>query len=531
MASSDHFEPDIDRGTILIALFSVECSVSLLFLFLRLWARSSIRARGWDDIFMIITWILFAVATVFIGVIGAKGGARHIYYLDHAQAIYMTELNWIIQPFVIMALGTGKIAVCILFLRIFGSTSKWRTRTIWFLMILPSILTILTVIFTFAQCKEAAALWDSDVRKATYCWEPHVQSDFSISTQSVNCAVDFILAFLPLTFIWNLRLSLRKKVAVFVLLSGALFSGICAAIKTSQLVHLASRSDFTWEMFWIHIWTGTEIFVIIICGSIPTLSPLWERFSCGKTSPGCASLYGANVCRTALLSFNVRLVKSPLAFRKYQSNLKARVNDMQEQLPARPLLAAYVANLVSLPSRLVSALVTTLTTIAKITGNSISPCWINTVRDIIHKHYETPLSINTILLLRPGFLYEYIIDLLRLRSNCLVVVYLVVALMDPELAATTGGLWAMRQCKSKPSAGQPFDKEEIQRGVWAVEYAISKTFKEESERASRMYPAVMFILCTEKCYQPHRRCGRKSRTVEDMSREYALTYPTKHENG
>ncbi|OTA95597.1 hypothetical protein M434DRAFT_69178 [Hypoxylon sp. CO27-5] len=282
MASSDHSEQDIDRGTTLIALFSVECGVSLLFLFLRLWARSSIGARGWDDIFMIVTWVLFAVATVFIGAIGAKGGARHIYYLDHAQAIYMTELNWIIQPFVIMALGTGKIAVCILFLRIFGSTSKWRTRSIWFLMILPSILTILTVIFTFAQCKNAAALWDSDVRNTTYCWEPHVQSDFSISTQSVNCAVDFILAFLPLTFIWNLRLSLRKKVAVFVLLSGALFSGICAAIKTSQLVHLASRSDFTWEMFWIHIWTGTEIFVIIICGSIPTLSPLWERFSCGK---------------------------------------------------------------------------------------------------------------------------------------------------------------------------------------------------------------------------------------------------------
>ncbi|KAI0139012.1 hypothetical protein F4776DRAFT_617705 [Hypoxylon sp. NC0597] len=282
MASSDHSEPDIDRGTTLIALFSVECGVSLLFLALRLWARSSIGARGWDDIFMTITWILFAVATAFIGVIGSKGGARHIYYLDHTQAIYMTELNWIIQPFVIMALGTGKIAVCILILRIFGSTSKWRTRGIWFLMILPSILTILTVIFTFAQCKDTAALWDPDVRMTTDCWEPQAQSDFSISTQSVNCAVDFILAFLPLTFIWNLRLSLRKKVAVVTLLSGALFSGICAAIQTSQLVHLASRSDFIWEMFGIHVWTGTEIFVIIICGSIPTLSPLWERFSCGK---------------------------------------------------------------------------------------------------------------------------------------------------------------------------------------------------------------------------------------------------------
>ncbi|KAI1141767.1 hypothetical protein F5Y05DRAFT_272425 [Hypoxylon sp. FL0543] len=294
MASSITTEPDIDRGSTLIALFSAECGVSLLFTALRLWARSSIGARGWDDIFMAITWILFAVSTVFIGLIGANGGARHIYYLDDAQAIYTTELNWIIQPFVIMALGTGKIAVCILILRLFGSTSKWRTRGIWFLMILTSILTILTVIFTFAQCKNAKALWDPAVRAATYCWEPEIQSNFSISTQSVNCAVDFILAFSPITFIWKLRLSLRKKIAVIVLLSGALFSGICAAIKTSQLVHLASRSDFTWEMFGIHVWTGTEIFVIILCGSIPTLSPLWDKFSreklrtstAGSTWPG-----------------------------------------------------------------------------------------------------------------------------------------------------------------------------------------------------------------------------------------------------
>ncbi|KAI0836396.1 hypothetical protein F5Y06DRAFT_305367 [Hypoxylon sp. FL0890] len=282
MASSTHPEPDIDRGTTLIALFSAECGVSLLFLALRLWARSSIGARGWDDIFMAITWVLFAVSTVFIGLIGANGGARHIYYLDESQAIYMTELNWVIQPFVIMALGTGKIAVCILILRLFGSTSKWRTRGIWFLMILTSILTILTVIFTFAQCKVATALWDPAIRAKTYCWDPVIQSNFSISTQSINCAVDFILAFLPVTFIWKLRLSLRKKIALVVLLSGALFSGICAAIKTSQLVHLAARSDFTWGMFGIHVWTGTEIFVIILCGSIPTLSPLWDRFSRDK---------------------------------------------------------------------------------------------------------------------------------------------------------------------------------------------------------------------------------------------------------
>ena len=50
-------DPDIDRGPIIIGVYSAECFLSLIVLILRLWARSSISAVGWDDIFMIITWV------------------------------------------------------------------------------------------------------------------------------------------------------------------------------------------------------------------------------------------------------------------------------------------------------------------------------------------------------------------------------------------------------------------------------------------------------------------------------------------
>jgi hypothetical protein len=33
-------------------------------------------------------------------------------------------------------------------------------------------------------------------------------------------------------------------------------TGICAAIKTSKLVSLNERSDFTWETFSLFMWTG-----------------------------------------------------------------------------------------------------------------------------------------------------------------------------------------------------------------------------------------------------------------------------------
>lgn len=57
MSSPNHLESDIDRGTTMIAIYSVQCVISLLFLLLRLWARIINRGKGWDDAFMVITWV------------------------------------------------------------------------------------------------------------------------------------------------------------------------------------------------------------------------------------------------------------------------------------------------------------------------------------------------------------------------------------------------------------------------------------------------------------------------------------------
>ena len=52
-------------------------------------------------------------------------------------------------------------------------------------------------------------------------------------------------------------------------------TGICAAIKASKLGTLNARSDFTWETFSLFLWTGIEIILLIICGSIPALKPIY----------------------------------------------------------------------------------------------------------------------------------------------------------------------------------------------------------------------------------------------------------------
>ncbi|KAI1771935.1 hypothetical protein F4818DRAFT_183923 [Hypoxylon cercidicola] len=271
-------EPDDNRGPTLVTIYVIQCSIALVFLALRLWARFSIHTLGWDDFFMSITWVAFAIATVFAAIVAAGGGYRHPYYLEPEQLKYVTRLNWISQPWGIIAQGTGKIAICFLFFRVFGTISTWRRYLIWFLMILTIIDCTLSIVFAYVQCDDPKALWDPEVRSRTHCWDPDLLDATMITVQALNCSFDFILAIIPVTFIWKLRFPLLKRIALILSLSGGFFSGICAAFKVKSLTILSHRSDFPRITYGLYIWASSEICVIILCGCIPTLMPLWDRF-------------------------------------------------------------------------------------------------------------------------------------------------------------------------------------------------------------------------------------------------------------
>ena len=88
-------------------------------------------------------------------------------------------------------------------------------------------------------------------------------------------AVDFVLAIVPAMIVWDLQLSVKKKIGLAFLMGMGVFAGVCAAIKTSKLPELGARSDFTWITIELLIWNGNEIFTIIVAACIPTLRPLF----------------------------------------------------------------------------------------------------------------------------------------------------------------------------------------------------------------------------------------------------------------
>jgi len=59
----------------------------------------------------------------------------------------------------------------------------------------------------------------------------------------------------------------------------------------NSLSELANREDFTWATYDIFAWVTAELFLIIVCGSIPTLKPLLNFL---RRLAGYTSKYSGN---------------------------------------------------------------------------------------------------------------------------------------------------------------------------------------------------------------------------------------------
>ncbi|KAH7118728.1 hypothetical protein B0J11DRAFT_508831 [Dendryphion nanum] len=314
--------PDHDRGAHLAATYITGCALTLIFVVGRLCARFSIAGIGIDDWCMLVTWIVFLPLTVLVSLFSLSGGTRHLVYLvqDPLQMTYLVKLNWIAQPLAIFCLGSTKISVAFLIIRLLNRASVWRRYSLYVASAITTANTIIMIVLTFAQCEDPAALWDGDVKSRTKCWDPAIQSSFSIYGAACHAAMDFFLAALPISLVWGLRTEVRKKVGLCVLLGCGCITGVCSAVKATKLSALNARSDITWETYGLFMWTGIEIIVSIVCGSIPALKPVYalcmgRRPTTGRSSQRYAGGSGSRkvVSRPSFIKGTDTGSQAPLA--------------------------------------------------------------------------------------------------------------------------------------------------------------------------------------------------------------------------
>lgn len=149
------------------------------------------------------------------------GGSKHVYYITPPSQLTKV-MRWavIAQPFGAVACAAAKTSVAGLTLRIAGPNAFWRRWVLYIGVFILWAFTVADVSLKFAQCKPVRANWDVEILPTDkHCWNPSLSANVSITNASIGTAMDFILALLPCTIVWNLKVDLKTKLVLMAFLS------------------------------------------------------------------------------------------------------------------------------------------------------------------------------------------------------------------------------------------------------------------------------------------------------------------------
>lgn len=128
----------------------------------------------------------------------------------HMQWVYRTS------PLYIISLFGYKFSILLLYLRLFGVSTRFRYCT-WAVMFLVFGYLFSNLMTQFFSCRPLIKYFHSEVPGK--CITP-ITAAFSYGT--MNFASDFFIALLPLPMVWRLKMSRRQKIGVtLVFLGGA----------------------------------------------------------------------------------------------------------------------------------------------------------------------------------------------------------------------------------------------------------------------------------------------------------------------
>ncbi|KAI0425480.1 hypothetical protein F5Y09DRAFT_352244 [Xylaria sp. FL1042] len=198
------------RSELLIVVSTVICGLALLSFVLRLVARYAKGAPlGLDDWLSIGSAISLAGMAICVGLVAHYGIGKHLLLVletpGRITEIGKTQLA--LTTLYVFAMTFGKLSVLALFARIFTLASRTFRLAIYFFVIVTILWFAANILTIYLQCRPLSTLWG----------DPHscLTSEASgVVLGAVNAVADIGILILPQRMIWDLRLSLRRRVAV-----------------------------------------------------------------------------------------------------------------------------------------------------------------------------------------------------------------------------------------------------------------------------------------------------------------------------
>ncbi|THX45456.1 hypothetical protein D6D08_10399 [Aureobasidium pullulans] len=244
----------------------------------------TIRFHGlaWEDYLMIISMLLAVVYGI---------SSTLMYTLDfgnHAQqqlapfhSPKFAEYLYLCHAVGFMAPLFSRISFCLYMLRVLGTTSAFRKRSIHAFIALQLIVNVPITIFVFTQCGSFQNLWRHGLlTSSTSCVRHDIIKILALIAVVFNAVTDVYLTLLPAIVVWSIKVMTAKaRLGLAATLGLSFFASIASVIKIYYVYALYTYSPNPLTIQRLILVMGVEINIVVIAASIPVLAPLFLQKS------------------------------------------------------------------------------------------------------------------------------------------------------------------------------------------------------------------------------------------------------------
>jgi hypothetical protein len=162
-----------------------------------------------------------------------------------------------------------KMSFLLFFLRL-SQTKRFR-RAVYFVMTCNVFVTVGTWILYSLQCIPLAAYWSPELYPDVTCLP------FSLSLwlpASALIVVDWMIFFLPLSTVWGLKMTTRRRLQILAVVTTGGSSVVVSMLRLIVIDRFTKTPDFIWEVGNICIVSAAEMEVAIFAANMPGLHAL-----------------------------------------------------------------------------------------------------------------------------------------------------------------------------------------------------------------------------------------------------------------
>ncbi|KAH8667114.1 hypothetical protein BX600DRAFT_550031 [Xylariales sp. PMI_506] len=273
--------PIQSRTNVAIITATITIAVSVPIVAARCATRLMFTKRLWSDDYLSIFALIMLLGLAGIEIFSAgHGSGLHYWNQNLDDIVVQRKLFYVSKILYVVVQGVGKIAVLILYQRLFKTPKGVRGYQLAFhracrvLIVLTFIMEAIYLFLIAFQCLPVASLWDPSIPSTrcvgvTAAW---------VAGGSVNIAADVALMILPIPILLKLQISNRRRSVVSFMFIVASLGIIASLVRIKYLAEGSSQYDSTWYNVYVNAWSTIELLCVVVCGCVPALKPALSLF-------------------------------------------------------------------------------------------------------------------------------------------------------------------------------------------------------------------------------------------------------------